>query len=145
MKSAPQINSKAISQSPYHEISHPANIQSDCLQVCRKITWICDYAAALIRCFRIFLRAGYLKAVRREYVRAGHSRFFEHAPPSPGDPLRSTGPAPRSNLHEKSALQTNAKAILQCPYREISHPKKIFSQIALRYQVNIMEIAPRGL
>ena len=66
--------------------------------------------------------AGYLKAVRRDFRAARHcltrlrdappSIFFGFsAAPDPGDPIRSPGPAPHITFHEKSAPQTNSKAM----------------------------------
>ena len=37
--------------------------------------------------------------------------WWSGRPRGPRDPLRSTGPAPRVNLHKKSAPETNSKAI----------------------------------
>ena len=58
------------------------------------------------------------KAISREFSRGGFWIWLKigrfrglGCPGGPRDPLRSTGPAPHTNVHEKSAPETNSNAI----------------------------------
>ena len=165
---APQTNSKAILQRPYCEISHPAKIfsQTALRRVGKYREYVItrrrrysgirksfpEYGGCAVECdplrycgaeemFKMWQRAGYLKAVEREYFRADFSKFSDPGPcppPSPGILLDRKGP-PCTSCAKSQRRRPTLRPYRSAPTVRSATQQKYSVRLHSGTQVNIVD------